>query len=200
MNSTSFSGKAHGRIQDDDDIFKERSLRDTVPTHTTQPSTTFRALEDVTDHHRNESLYPSAASYSPRSNSSRYETELLRKKSIPRKQVGIESERQESRGLSPLSTRQITSKSNGGSLYETSDILKGDNKLSKEGKPPASSDIQKSNSESKTLQAKSAEYIVDKSHDNSVYTEVAEAWAPGQPSTQIELKSSCSQIPSSGDP
>ena len=182
MNFTSFSGQGHGRIQNNDDIFKERSLRDTVPAHTTQPSTAFRASEDVTDHHKNESLYSSAASYSPRSDSSRYEAELLRKKSIPRKQVGIASERQESRGLSSLPMRQITSKSNEGSLYETSDNLKGDNKLSKEGKLPASSDIKKSSLESKKLQAKSAEYIVDKSHDNSVHTEVAEAWAPGQSS------------------
>lgn len=183
MNIKSFSGQAHGRIQDHDNDFKERSLRDTVPAHTTQPSIAFRASEDVTDHHRNESLYSSAANYSPRSDSSRYEAELLRKKSIPRKQVGIASERQDSRGLSSLPMGQTTSKSNEESLYETSDILKGDNKLSKERKPLASSDIKKSSLESKKLQAKSAEYIIDKSHDDSVYTEVAEAWAPGQSST-----------------
>lgn len=146
----------------------------------TQTGTTFRASENIKDHLRNQSPYSSAAIYSPRSDLLRHEAELTRKKSISRKQVGENSESQANEGHSSPTIRQVKSKSSEKPLCPSSDLPKGDCQTGEEGEIPAQSDKERWGPGSRNFGVNSAENIVNQAHDNSVHTEVAESWAPGQ--------------------
>lgn len=129
--------------------------------------------ENRKGHRKDQSSYSSAAIYSPRSDSLNNEADIPGENAIQRKQVPMHFEGQENTNQRSPVARKTKSNGNLGSPHPLSDRFDEVRQFEMEEKDKTEPIL-------RDIQAKQAENIISRAHNDSVDTEVAEAWAPGQ--------------------